>query len=231
MSSSCRSRAHRRRSSTAAAGVAVVAISLVSCSRRKSCTSCPELKSGAEYNTNRELIPDPALAGCNDPLSRSVRGAIGAAHASAPKSNCGRGSCCRSSPIATALIPSNCSAISTTASTRSEASSLSCAQYSRQDSFNAEYGNANFDPFEPQNPNADDTGITYIGDTRKRITVEPDYSFAVSELTRIGASSALRQCQLLRQRRQAGWHRWSDRIRQRLVPGVSGTIIRTAIRT
>ena len=61
------------------------------------------------------------------------------------------------------------------------------ARYARQDSFNAEYGNANFDPFEPQNPSASDTGITYIGDTRKRLTVEPDYSFAVSERTRIGA--------------------------------------------
>ncbi len=72
-------------------------------------------------------------------------------------------------------------------SIRSEACSTLVARYARQDSFNAEYGNANFDPFEPQNPGASDTGITYIGDTRKRLTAEPDYSFAVSERTRIGA--------------------------------------------
>ena len=63
------------------------------------------------------------------------------------------------------------------------------ARYARQDSFNAEYGNANFDPFNPRDPNADDTGITYVGDTRKRITVEPDYFFAVSERTRVGATA------------------------------------------
>jgi hypothetical protein len=61
------------------------------------------------------------------------------------------------------------------------------ARYARQDSFNAEYGDANFDPFEPQDPGAGDTGITYIGDTRQRLTAEPDYSFAVSERSRIGA--------------------------------------------
>ena len=123
---------------------------------------------GAEWNTNRELIPDPALARCNDPLSRlcSKRNWGGSRHA--PKSNFGRASVLQEFPDRDGIDPVElfCDLDMAFHTQRSEFDFI--ARYARQDSFNAEYGNANFDPFEPQNPGASDTGITYIGDTRKR---------------------------------------------------------------
>jgi hypothetical protein len=189
MSSSCPSRTRRAtRTTTVVGGTGVLAIALVSVASAQELYFIPRVEVTTEYNTNRELTPDKAL---QDEMIH-YRGLFEAQMGRrTPRSDVELRPrvVLQEFPDREGIDPVELFFDLDTGFHTQRSEFLLFARYSRQDSFNAEYGNANFDPFEPQDPNADDTGITYIGDTRKRITVEPDYSFAVSERTRIGANA------------------------------------------
>jgi hypothetical protein len=188
MSSSCRSRAHRGSLTTAVGAVSVLTIALVSVASAQELYFVPRVEVGAEYHTNRELIPDPALQDAMIEYRGLFEARMGRI---TPRSEVELRPrvVLQEFPDRKGIDPVElfCDLKTGLHTQRSEFTLL--ARYDRQDSFNAEYGNANFDPFNPRDPNADDTGITYVGDTRQRITVEPDYFFAVSERTRVGATA------------------------------------------
>jgi hypothetical protein len=186
MSSSCRRRAHRGTLAIAVGGISVLTIAVVPVASAQELYFVPRFEVGSEYHTNRELIADPAFRDAMIEYRGLFEARMGRL---TPRSEIELRPrvVVQEFPDRSGIDPIElfCALDTGFHTQRNEFTFL--AQYSRQDSFNAEYGNANFDPFEPQ-ANADDTGITYIGDTRKRLTVEPDYSFAISERTRIGAS-------------------------------------------
>jgi hypothetical protein len=55
------------------------------------------------------------------------------------------------------------------------------AQYHRQDAFNSEYGQAFFDPLNPNGPSTVGTGQVVIGDTRQNYQISPSLSHAFTE--------------------------------------------------
>ena len=57
------------------------------------------------------------------------------------------------------------------------------ARYARQDVYNAEYGDAAFDEFDPDRPDVTSSGIVFVGGTRETIEVEPSFLYEFSELT------------------------------------------------
>jgi len=65
------------------------------------------------------------------------------------------------------------------------------ARYSRQDTYNAEFGRASFDDIDPDNPQQPGTesGIVLSGDTRTRITLGPTYEYKLSERSFLGAEA------------------------------------------
>lgn len=60
------------------------------------------------------------------------------------------------------------------------------ASGSRQDTFNAEFGDASIDPDGPQTPpEHNDTGIVFVGNTRTEIELQPSMERALTERTRL----------------------------------------------
>jgi hypothetical protein len=63
------------------------------------------------------------------------------------------------------------------------------ASFSRQDTFNAEFGSAGIDTTGPETPTAhNDTGIVFIGNTRTEFSVEPSFNHDVTERTSLGGT-------------------------------------------
>lgn len=60
------------------------------------------------------------------------------------------------------------------------------ARYARQDVFNAEYGDAGFDPLQPEDPGVDAGGIVFVGGTRETARVEPSFRWNFSDRTGLG---------------------------------------------
>ncbi len=56
------------------------------------------------------------------------------------------------------------------------------ARYARQDTYNAEYGQAAFDPFDPK-PTSTDGGIVFVGGTRTTIDGDGTFRYEFSQLT------------------------------------------------
>jgi hypothetical protein len=59
-------------------------------------------------------------------------------------------------------------------------------RFSRQDTFNAEYGRASFDEFDPSNPGTDETGIVLVGNTRTSYSAGPKIRYNLTERALIG---------------------------------------------
>jgi len=59
------------------------------------------------------------------------------------------------------------------------------ASYARQDVYNAEYGDAAFDPFDPNRSDITSSGIVFVGGTRETIEVEPSFRHQFSQLTAV----------------------------------------------
>lgn len=59
------------------------------------------------------------------------------------------------------------------------------ARYGRQDVYNAEYGDAAFDEFDPDRPDITGSGIVFVGGTRETIEVEPSFRYDFSPLTSV----------------------------------------------
>jgi hypothetical protein len=56
------------------------------------------------------------------------------------------------------------------------------ARYAHQDVYNAEYGDAAFDDFDPDRPDITSSGIVFVGGTRETIEVEPSFGYQFTEL-------------------------------------------------
>ena len=187
MSSSCHRWVHRRTLAGVSGAIGLQMIALTPIASAQEWYFVPRVEVGTEYHTNRELTPDPAL---EDPMIQ-YRGTFEAKTGRrTPRSDTEFRPriLLQEFPDRNGIDPIELFFDIDHEFHTQRSEFLLFARYSRQDSFNAEYGDANFDPFNPQDPNAGDTGITYIGDTRGRITVEPDYSFAISETSRIGTT-------------------------------------------
>jgi hypothetical protein len=63
-------------------------------------------------------------------------------------------------------------------------------QYARQDTINAEYGQAQFDPAHPGDPQSGDTGLILVGHTRTSVDVLPTIEHELTE--RLGVEGTLR---------------------------------------
>lgn len=63
---------------------------------------------------------------------------------------------------------------------------LTIARYSLQDSYNADTPGGEFDPLDPDNPSNPDTGRMLIGEQRTAIELRPDYTFELTERTKLG---------------------------------------------
>jgi hypothetical protein len=168
------------------AGIAVLALPLAQVAVAQQVYFTPRAEVGAEYHTNRELVTDPALEDAMIEY-RGLFEAVTGRRTARSQIELRPKVILQEFPDRSGIDPIElfCDLDYAFHTQRSEFEFLT--RYARQDSFNAEYGDANFDPFAPQDSGAQDTGITYIGDTRQRLSVEPDYSYAISELTRIGA--------------------------------------------
>ena len=59
-------------------------------------------------------------------------------------------------------------------------------RYSRQDSYNVETPSGIYDPLDPSYGQDPDSARTQVGETRDRFQLQPTYSYALSERTRIG---------------------------------------------
>lgn len=175
----------RRRIRWTAASIAVLAFPVAERAPAQQYYFTPRAEVGAEYHTNRELVTDPALEDAMIEYRGLFQAQMGR-RTQRSQTELRPKVVLQEFPDRDGIDPVELFLDLDYAfhSQRQDFNFL--ARYARQDSFNAEYGDANFDPFDP-NPGASDTGITYIGDTRKRLTAEPDYSYAVTELTRIGA--------------------------------------------
>lgn len=57
------------------------------------------------------------------------------------------------------------------------------AAFARQDSFNAEFGEAGFDGTDPEVPDRTDTGIVLVGNTRTAYDLRPAFQYQLSERT------------------------------------------------
>lgn len=62
------------------------------------------------------------------------------------------------------------------------------ARYARQDAIHAEFGTANFDDFDPENPQAGENGIVLVGRTRTTTQVVPSFGYALTEKTSLDGS-------------------------------------------
>jgi hypothetical protein len=60
------------------------------------------------------------------------------------------------------------------------------ANYIHEDAFNAEFGQAGFDPTVPDAPDVSDTGIVFLGVTRQSYMIRPAFQYQLSNLTRAG---------------------------------------------
>jgi hypothetical protein len=59
------------------------------------------------------------------------------------------------------------------------------ARYEHRDVFNAEYGDAAFDEFDPDRSDITSSGIVFVGGTRETIEVEPSFRYQFSQLTAV----------------------------------------------
>jgi hypothetical protein len=59
------------------------------------------------------------------------------------------------------------------------------ARYAHQDVYNAEYGDAAFDDFDPDRSDFTSSGIVFVGGTRQTFEAEPSFRYAFTELTAV----------------------------------------------
>jgi hypothetical protein len=187
MSSSCHSRPSRGTFAIALAGISLSSIAIIPSVPAQELYFVPRFEVGSEWHSNRELIVNPAFRDEMVEYRALLEARLGRITPRSQVELRPRVSL-QEFPDRSGIDPVELFCDLDTGFHTQRSEFLLFARYSRQDSFNAEYGNANFDPFNPES-NADDTGISYIGDTRTRYTVEPDYSFAISERTRIGVGA------------------------------------------
>lgn len=64
------------------------------------------------------------------------------------------------------------------------------ARYARQDVYNAEYGNVEFDELQPDGPGVDAGGIVLVGGTRETVRIEPSFRWNLSERMGLGGSAS-----------------------------------------
>ena len=146
-----------------AASIAVLALPVAERAPAQPYYFTPRAEVGAEYHTNRELVTDPALEDAMVEYRGLFQAQMGR-RTQRSQAEFRPKVVLQEFPDRSGIDPVELFLDLDYAfhSLRHDFSFL--ARYARQDSFNAEYGDANFDPFDP-NPGASDTGITYIGDT------------------------------------------------------------------
>ena len=141
----------------------------------------PTAEATAEWNTNREMIPDPALqdASINYRLNtlalwgwQTQRSQIELR----PRVQF------QEFPDRQGIDP-----VEYFLDLRTEHHTLTSefgllARYAHQDVYNAEYGQAGFDPFDP-NPTTTDGGIVFVGGSRETIDGEGSFRHQFTELT------------------------------------------------
>jgi hypothetical protein len=66
---------------------------------------------------------------------------------------------------------------------------LTIARYSRQDSYNADRQSGEFDPLDPQDPDALDSSQKLVGETRTRVELRPTFTHSLTERTRLGLAA------------------------------------------
>jgi len=64
---------------------------------------------------------------------------------------------------------------------------LVIGRYSYQDQYNAERPGGEFDPLDPTDPYSSDSSTTLVSETRSRFQIRPQYTFSLTERTRLGA--------------------------------------------
>jgi len=65
-------------------------------------------------------------------------------------------------------------------------------KYSRLDEYNAEFGNVEFDEFDPQAPQIAGSGVVLLSETRTRVEVRPGFEFQLTPLTGVGLDLLVR---------------------------------------
>jgi len=66
---------------------------------------------------------------------------------------------------------------------------LVLGKYSRQDSYNADQPSGEFDPLDPNDPADPNAGNNQVGQTRNLFLIRPNYTFALTERTRLGVEA------------------------------------------
>ena len=146
----------------------------------------PNVETSAEWNTNRELQPDDSRKDSSSAYRGTAEARWGIR---TPRSE-------------TVLRPrvtyqefpdrSGVDPLNFSTDLRSEREGLRASyelfsRYEQEDTYVAEYGEATFDPNDPNNGPDGDTGIVFAGDTRKRFRFEPSVDYKLTELTKVGA--------------------------------------------
>ena len=141
----------------------------------------PTVEATAEWNTNREMIPDPALqdASINYRLNTL---ALWGWETQRSQIELQPRVQLQEFPERQGIDPVEYF-LDLRAKHRTLTSEFGLlARYAHQDTYNAEYGQAGFDPFDP-NPITPDSGIVFVGGSRERIDGEGSFRHEFTELT------------------------------------------------
>lgn len=148
----------------------------------------PKVEVGAEWHSNRELTPNPALEDSSTAYKATLEGLWGRA---TPRSETEVRPrvVLQEFPDRQGVDPAEyfLDLRSTYRTLKSEWSLL--GEFSQQDTYNAEFGTARGDDFDPENPDVDEvanSGIVFVGETRTRLEVEPSVRYALSPRTSLG---------------------------------------------
>ena len=180
MSSSCRSRAILAAALVVAATFATEAIA--------QSYIVPSVELSSEYHTNRELTP---VEGQADPATGYVATAQALIGKRTPRSQTELRPRVRFQeyPDRNGVDPIDLFLDLQTDYRTLRGSYSLLASASRQDTFNAEFGQAGIDTTGPETPiGHNDTGIVFIGNTRTEFRVEPSMDHDISERTSVGAT-------------------------------------------
>jgi hypothetical protein len=167
--------------------VLLAALAAAPAARAQQTYFIPNVETSAEWNTNRELTPDEAQKDASAAYRATVEARAGIR---TPRSETWLRPriTYQEFPERSGVDPLNFSTDLRSIRDGQRVSYELFSRYEQEDTYIAEYGQATFDPDDPNNTPNGDTGIVFAGDTRKRFRLEPSADYRLTERTKIGVN-------------------------------------------
>jgi hypothetical protein len=172
-------------SSRKAAGYAVFALTAAPAAWSQEWYFVPKVETAVEYNTNREMFSDDSQRDASEAYRATLESTIGYLTPTSDSTARPR-IVLQEFPNRSGVDPVS---LFLDARTRRKTQRLDTdliGRFARQDTFNAEYGRAAFDEFDPSNPGTDETGIVLVGTTRTSYSAGPKIRYNLTERALIG---------------------------------------------